>query len=114
MMAIRSSLALNASRRDARPLAWSDSLFRIVAILLLVVQIGVIAHRVEHYFVPEQMECGEDSCTAFAPATGASAPLVYVPTLLLVFYVLKFWAVRETAVIKPSDRLGFRAHAPPV
>ena len=104
-------------RREALPPtrgAKHGSLFRFVALLLLIVQFGVIAHRIEHYFVPEQMECGEDSCAAFAPATGATAPVVYLPPLLLVFYFLRFWTVCATAVVEPSDRLGFRAHAPPV
>jgi len=110
MMATGSSPKLRSSRRDRR----FGGLFRLVALLLLLVQFGVIAHRIEHYYIPEQMECGEDSCAAFAPSTGAAEAVVYLPPVLLVFYFLIFWTVREAAVTQPSDRLGFRAHAPPV
>lgn len=110
-MATLSSPKLPLMRRD-KP--WFTGLLKGVALLLLVVQLGVIAHRIEHYFVPEQMECGEDSCTAFAPATGAAAPLVYLPPVLLVVFFLRFWTVSEAIVLQPSDRLGFKAHAPPV
>ena len=97
-----------------RPSARPASLLRIVALLLLVVQLGVIAHRVEHYFVPEQMECGEDACAAFAPTTGAAVPVIYLPPMLLVVFFMRFWAVSAAVVLQPSDRLGFKAHAPPV
>ncbi len=87
---------------------------KLVALLLLIVQLGVIAHRVEHYLVPEQMESGEDSCAAFSPTSGAEPALDIVLPVILVVFFLTFWTARSCPVPQPSDRLGFRAHAPPL
>ncbi len=81
--------------------------------MLLIAQLGMVAHRIEHYIAPEHMECGEDSCTAFMPTTGAAALPLFVPPLFLVVFFLKFWTLRDCAVQPPAYRLGFRAHAPP-
>ncbi|MDB5397415.1 MAG: hypothetical protein JWM91_4921 [Rhodospirillales bacterium] len=86
---------------------------RVFALVLLIAQLGMVAHRIEHYLAPEHMESGEDSCTAFAPTTGAAALPLFVPPLLLVIFFMRFWTVRESVLQKPADRLGFRAHAPP-
>jgi hypothetical protein len=86
---------------------------RLVALLLLIVQLGVIAHRIEHYLVPEQMESGEDACAAFAPTPGAAPGLDIVAPVVLIVFFLTFWSVCNCAVSRPGDRLGFRAHAPP-
>jgi hypothetical protein len=88
-------------------------LMKFFAAILLIAQLGMVAHRIEHYIAPEHMECGEDSCTAFAPTTGAAALPLFIPPLLLVVFFLRFWTVRDSIVRKPADRLGFRAHAPP-
>jgi hypothetical protein len=74
----------------------------------------MVAHRIEHYITPEQMECGEDSCTAFMPVTGAADLPQFVPPVFFVIFFLRFWTVREFAVEQPGKRLGFRAHAPPL
>ncbi len=87
---------------------------RLVALFLLVVQLGIIAHRIEHYLVPEQMECGEDSCTAFSPTPGAEPILDLVLPVSLVVFCLSFWALRDSIVLRPADLFGFRAQAPPV
>ncbi len=98
----------------ARPGWWSAAaLMKLVAAILLIAQFGLVVHRIEHYIAPGHMECGEDSCTAFAPATGAIAPPLFIPPLLLVVFFLRFWTVRDSIVRRPADRLGFRAHAPP-
>jgi hypothetical protein len=89
-------------------------LLKLFAILVLVAQFGLVAHRIEHYLVPDQMESGEDSCDAFAPASGAVSLPAYVPPVFFVVFFLRFWAVRQTPPSRPSDRLGFRAHAPPL
>ncbi len=92
----------------------ADSVLRVFATLLLIAQLGLVAHQIEHYLAPDHMECGEDSCTAFAPTTGAAAlPVVVAPIFLVVFFV-RFWTVNQASIHAPSDRLGFRAHAPPV
>jgi hypothetical protein len=94
---------------------WSASSFvKFFAALLLLAQLGMVAHRIEHYIAPEHMECGEDSCTAFAPTTGATDLPLFVPPIFLVIFFLRFWTVRDSVTQKPSDFLGFRAHAPPL
>ena len=87
---------------------------RLFALLLLVAQLGMVAHRIEHYIAPDHMECGEDACIAFAPTTGAAdLPVVLQPVFAVIFF-LRFWAVREIAERKLTDRIGFRALAPPL
>lgn len=87
---------------------------RIVAFLLLISQLGIVAHRIEHYILAEQMECGEDGCTAFAPVIDPPAqPPLVAPPSPVVFFV-RFWTAREFVAEQPGDRLGFRAQAPPV
>jgi hypothetical protein len=90
------------------------ALVRFFALVLLIAQLGIVAHRIEHYIAPEHMECGEDSCTAFLPTTGAADLVAFVPPLSLVVFFLTFWTVCESTVERLSDRLGFRAHAPPL
>jgi hypothetical protein len=90
------------------------SIFRIVAFVLLIAQLGMVAHRIEHYIAPEHMECGEDSCDAFAPTPGPAAPVPFLPPLFFVVFFLKFWTPRASVLEQPGNRLGFRAHAPPV
>ena len=92
----------------------STTLFRAVAFLLLIVQLGMVAHRIEHYLAPEHMECGEDSCDSFAPTPGPAAPVPFLPPLVFVVFFLKFWTLRDSVREQPGNRLGFRAHAPPV
>lgn len=92
----------------------STTLFRAVAFLLLIVQLGMVAHRIEHYLAPEHMECGEDSCDAFAPTPGPAAPVPFLPPLVFVVFFLKFWTLCDSVREQPGTRLGFRAHAPPV
>jgi hypothetical protein len=89
-------------------------LLRLFALLLLIGQIGLVAHRIEHYIAPDHMECGEDACVAFMPTDGASALPVVVPPLFLIVFFLRFWTVQESAVQQRADRLGFQAHAPPL
>lgn len=87
---------------------------RFLVLLLLVSQLGTIAHRIEHYILAEQMECGEDGCAAFAPVTDPpSLPALVQPPTPVAFFV-RFWTAREAATAQPADRLGFRAQAPPV
>jgi hypothetical protein len=92
----------------------ATTLFRAVAFLLLIVQLGMVAHRIEHYLAPEHMECGEDSCDAFAPTPGPAAPVPFLPPLVFVVFYLTFWTLRDSVREQPGTRLGFRAHAPPV
>jgi hypothetical protein len=87
---------------------------RLFACLLLIAQIGLIAHRIEHYILPDQMESGEDSCAAFLPAIDAPPALDIVTPPVPVVYSVRFWTVSEAAPAEPGHRLGFRAHAPPV
>ncbi len=87
---------------------------RVVALLLLVLQLGIVAHRIEHYLAPEQMECGEDACAAFTPVTDPPAlPVVFTAPTRAAFFV-RFWTASAAIVAQPGNRLGFRAHAPPV
>src|SRR4051812_11115673 len=90
------------------------AVFRAVALLLLIAQLGMGAHRVEHYLAPEHMECGQDQCDAFAPTPGPDAPVPFPPPLFLVVFFLTFWTLRDSVTERPGNRLGFRAHAPPV
>jgi hypothetical protein len=87
---------------------------RLIALLLLVLQLGLIAHRIEHYLIPNDMESGEDECAAFGPVTDPPAlPLVVTPPIHVAYFV-RFWIASEAIDEQPRDRLGFRAHAPPV
>jgi hypothetical protein len=86
---------------------------RFLALALLVLQLGVIAHRIEHYLVPEQMECGEDVCAAFTPTPDAAPIPAFVPPVFFVVFFLRFWTVRASVARGPAERLGFRALAPP-
>jgi hypothetical protein len=86
---------------------------RPIALLLLVLQLGLIAHRVEHYLVPEHMESGEGDCAAFAPVTDPPALPASVTPPIRVGYFVRFWTASEAIVEQPGDRLGFWAHAPP-
>lgn len=89
------------------------SLPRILVLLLLVSQLGAVAHRIEHYLLADQMECGENACALFAPVTDPPAlPQLVHPPQPVVFFV-RFWTARETITEQPGDRLGFRAQAPP-
>lgn len=110
-----SSVRPTGHATPASPGGWwnAAALMRFFALLLLVAQLGMVAHRIEHYITPEQMECGEDSCTAFMPTTGAADLPLFVPPVFLVIFFLRFWTAHESIVQKPTDRLGFRAHAPP-
>jgi hypothetical protein len=87
---------------------------RFLALLLLVLQLGIVAHRIEHYLEPEHMECGEDACTAFAPMDDPPALPIVVTAPTRVAFFVRFWTANDTIVVQPSDRLGFRAQAPPV
>ena len=90
------------------------AIFRAVALLVLIAQLGMVAHRIEHYLAPEHMECGTDECDAFAPTPSPDAPVPFLPPLLFVVFFLKFWTLRDSVSEQPGNRLGFRAHAPPV
>jgi hypothetical protein len=88
-------------------------LMRLIALLLLVIQFGVIAHRVEHYLAPQHMECGEDACDAFSPSPDAVPLAAFVPPVFFIVFFLRFWTLRDCVPREPADRLGFRAQAPP-
>ena len=113
-------MATGRAYRLSRPAAsrrWRlnvAAVFRAVAFLVLLVQLGMVAHRIEHYLAPEQMECGTDTCDAFAPTPGPAAPVPFLPPLFLVAFFLKFWTLSESVTEQLGNRLGFRAHAPPV
>ena len=86
---------------------------RILAFLLLVTQLGAIAHRVEHYILPDQMECGEDSCAAFMPVADPPAlPVIETPAAP-VLYSIRLWTIVAAMLPERQIGLGFRAHAPP-
>ena len=87
--------------------------FNLIALLLLVLQLGLIAHRIEHYVLPGNVESGEDECAAFAPVTDPPALPVAVTPPIRVAYFVRFWSASETIAEQPSDRHGFQAHAPP-
>ena len=94
--------------------AGASRLWRTLAFVLVIFQLALVVHRIEHYLVPDHMESGEDACAAFTPAPDApELPAVFVP-LLLVVYVVRFWSVHHPALIQPRQRLGFRPHAPPL
>jgi len=86
---------------------------RFLALLLLVLQLGIVAHRLEHYLAPDHMESSAEGCDSFAPITDPPAlpPLVQPPSQVA-FYV-HFWTVRDIAADQLAERLGFRAQAPP-
>jgi len=114
-MATCSSMAKD--RRDSRPAivrSATGRAFRFLAFIVVIAQLGLIAHRIEHYIEPEQMECGEDACDAFAPITDLpTLPVLFTAPVFIVFFV-RFWVAHKAIVARPGDRLGFRAHAPPV
>jgi hypothetical protein len=103
-----------ASRRYSLFSAFGGRVFRLLALLMVVAQFGIVAHRIEHYLVPDHMESGEDECSAFAPITDPPAlPAIVRPANTIVYFV-RFWTARETIVPQVAERLGFRAQAPPV
>ena len=87
---------------------------RLAALLLLVLQLGIVAHRIEHYLEPEHMECGEDACAAFTPITDPPALPIVVTSPTQVAFSVRFWTASDSIVAPPSEFLGFRSHAPPV
>jgi hypothetical protein len=95
--------ALSAIRRHGR----------LIALVLLILQLGLIAHRIEHYLLPDAVESSEDSCDAFSPLIDPPAlPTVeHEPTQ--VSYIVRFWVVREAHAERLESWLGFRAQAPP-
>jgi hypothetical protein len=108
-----------ATRRSSLPASLSrlvspTGLLRFVALLVLIVQLGVIAHRIEHYIAPEHMECGEDACDAFSPVPDAAAPILFVPPMLFIVFFVQFWMPRAVVLRTAPGRLGFQAHAPPL
>jgi hypothetical protein len=113
-MATRRTYRLSRSAASRRWRPDFATIFRAVAFLVLITQLGMVAHRVEHYLAPEQMECGTDACDAFAPTPGPATPLPFLPPLFLVVFFLKFWTLRDSVTEQPGNRLGFRAHAPPL
>lgn len=86
---------------------------RLIALLLLILQLGVVAHRMEHYLLPDHVETGEDSCAAFSPVTDPPATPVLLSEPTPVSYAVRFWTVSEAAIVRLDDRIGFRAQAPP-
>jgi hypothetical protein len=102
-----------ANQRSSGRLSFT-AIFRAVALLVLIAQLGMVAHRIEHYLAPEHMECGQDQCDAFAPTPGPDAPPPFLPPLFFVVFFLRFWTLRDSVIEQPGNRLGFRAHAPPV
>ncbi len=86
---------------------------RIVALLLMVAQLGLIAHRVEHYLLPDRMDSGEEACAAFTPVDdGPALPAVVAPPVR-VAYAVRFWIARERFAPARAAALGFSAQAPP-
>ncbi len=86
---------------------------RILALLLLVAQLGLIAHRLEHYLLPDQMESGEAACAAFTPTDdGPTLPVLVAPPVE-VAYAVRFWTARERITPVRVAALGFQAQAPP-
>ena len=86
---------------------------RILALLLLVAQLGLIAHRVEHYLLPDRMESGEEACAAFTPVDDGPALPELVTPPSAVAYAVRFWTAHERIVIGRVAALGFQAQAPP-
>ncbi len=109
-------MAARQNSRSTRIGAWPAGLGwrNAVALVLLVLQLGLIAHRVEHYLAPAAMECGEDECAAFAPSADAPDLQVLIFPLSLVVFFVRFWTARSHSLTVVGERLGFRAHAPPV
>ena len=86
---------------------------RIFALLLLVVQLGMVAHRVEHYLQPDRMETSEEACAAFAPVDDGPALPVLVTPPSDVAYAVRFWTAHDRIATKRVAALGFQAQAPP-
>ena len=86
----------------------------LVALLLLVLQLGIVAHRIEHYLEPEHMECGEDACAALTPVPDPPALPIVIKVPTQVAFAVRFWTASDAIVARPSDLLGFRSQAPPV
>jgi hypothetical protein len=89
-------------------------ILRAFAFVLFIAQLGLVAHQIEHYLIPDHMESGEESCVAFAPTTGAASLPVFIAPFVFIVFFTRFWTVTQAFLYPPSDRLGFRAHAPPV
>ena len=87
---------------------------RWLAFLLLMLQLGIVAHRIEHYLLPDHVETGEASCDAFSPITDPPALPVVAGPPVRVSFTVRFWTLREAVVARLDDRLGFRAQAPPL
>ena len=113
-MATRRAYRLSRSAASRRWRLDFATIFRALAMLVVIAQLGMVAHRVEHYLAPEQMECGTDQCDAFAPTPGPDAPVPFLPPLFFVVFFLSFWTLRDGVTERPGQRLGFRAHAPPL
>jgi hypothetical protein len=86
----------------------------LILLLLLLAQVGLVAHRIEHYVAPQHQECGEGACTAFAPTTGAAPWVMPVAVPVRIAFFVRFWTLREASSARPPARLGFRAQAPPL
>jgi hypothetical protein len=109
MRAIRKNSRSTSIAAALAGLGWRKA----VLLFLVVLQLGLIAHRIEHYLAPAAMECGEDECAAFSPSPGLpDLELVIFPLSLVAFFI-RFWTARPRAMTVLGGRLGFRAHAPP-
>jgi hypothetical protein len=101
------------SRHSWKALAAIRRHGRSIGLLLFVLQLSLIAHRLEHYLLPDAVESSEASCDAFAPVTDPPALPVVECEPTQVFYTIRFWPVREATAERHEDGFGFRAQAPP-
>ena len=87
---------------------------QLALILLLIAQVGVVVHRLEHYLAPSIVDCDENACAAFAPAADPPSISAAISPPERIIQFIRFWTAHPAYFERPTDRLGFRAQAPPL
>jgi hypothetical protein len=97
------STILHWLRRQARPLL----------LLLLLTQLAMVAHRVEHFVAPDQVERIAD-CAAFAPTPDTSCEPPAIVRLPVHVTLLPVWLPTASIPAGEIDQHAYRSQAPPV
>jgi hypothetical protein len=97
------STLLHWMRRQARPLL----------LLLLLTQLAMVGHRIEHFVAPDQVERIAD-CAAFAPTPDADCTPPTILRVAAIFTVFAASAPTDTLLAGEIDQHAYRSQAPPV
>ncbi|GIL39081.1 hypothetical protein [Roseiterribacter gracilis] len=96
------STLLHWMRRQARPLL----------LLLLLTQLAMVGHRIEHFVAPDQVESIAD-CAAFAPTPDASCEPPAVVRTPASFTLFAAWSPTEQIRAGEINQHAYRSQAPP-